>query len=213
MNLFRLDASIRTSESVSRVVADTVESAWRTHHPAATDAVVTRRDLGAEPLPPHAWRSILTGATGPDDQAAAIALAASLVDEVIAADAYLFAVPLYNLGVPFDVKTWIDLLIADPRMSPGQQPLAGRPAVLVCARGGGYGPGTPRDGWDHSTPYLRRILGDVFGLELRIVEAELTHAGVDPAMAGLRDLAAQSLAQAHAKAREYGRYLAAPARV
>jgi FMN-dependent NADH-azoreductase len=213
MNLFRLDASIRTEESVSRVVADTVESTWRAHHPTSPAPVVTRRDLGSEPLPSHAWRSILTGGNGPDDQAAAVALAASLVDEVVAADAYLFAVPLYNLGVPQELKTWIDLLIADPRMGPGEQPLAGRPAVLVCARGGGYGPGTPRDGWDHCTPYLRRILGDVFGLDLRIVEAELTHAEVDPAMAALRDLAAQSLAQAHARAREYGRSLADPVKV
>jgi FMN-dependent NADH-azoreductase len=34
-----------------------------------------------------------------DEQQAALALAATLTDELVAADALLFAVPLYNFGV------------------------------------------------------------------------------------------------------------------
>ena len=210
MNLFRLDSSIRTEGSVSRAVADTVESAWRAERPEAT---VVRRDLAAEPLSSNAWLSIVAGAAGPADKAAGAALAASLVDELMAAQAYLFAAPLYNFGVPQHVKAWIDLLIADPRMGPGQQPLVGRPAVLVTVRGGGYGPGAPREGWDHGAPYLRRIFADVFGLDLRVVEAELTLAAVNPAMAALRDKAAESLSQAHSVAQEYGKHLASGAAV
>ena len=48
-------------------------------------------------------------------------------------------------------------------------------------RGGGYGAGTPREGWDHATPYLLRILGDVWGADVTLVEAELTLADVVPA--------------------------------
>jgi FMN-dependent NADH-azoreductase len=143
------------------------------------------------------------------EQAEGLARAAGLVDELVGADAYLFAVPLYNFGVPQHVKAWIDLVITDPRMATGGgQPIAGRPAVLVVVRGGGYGPGTPREGWDHSTPWLRRIFADVWGLDLRIVEAELTLADVNPAMAGLRDLAARSRAAAHAAAEDRGRDIA-----
>ncbi len=47
-------------------------------------------------------------------------------------------------------------------------------------RGGGYGAGTPREGWDHATPYLLRILGDVWGADVTLVEAELTLADVVP---------------------------------
>ncbi|MEU9169056.1 hypothetical protein AB0D34_14845 [Streptomyces sp. NPDC048420] len=32
--------------------------------------------------------------------------------------------------------------------------LKGKPAVLTLSRGGGYGPGTPKEGWGHATPYL-----------------------------------------------------------
>ena len=124
------------------------------------------------------------------------------------ADAYLFAVPLYNFGVSQHVKTWWDILWTDLR-DLGERPLAGRAASLVLVRGGGYGPGTPREGWDHATPWLRRVFGDVLGLDLHLTEAELTLADVTPAMAGLRDRAAQLRAEAHVSAEGHGKRLAA----
>jgi FMN-dependent NADH-azoreductase len=210
VTLFRLDASIRTEGSVTRQLADAVERTWQAEHP---QGAVVRRDIGRQPLPAGAWeQAVHAGWTAADrrtpEQASARALAASLADEVLDADAYLFAVPLYNFGVPHHVKSWVDLLIADPRLGPGQQPLAGRPAVLVLARGGGYGPGTPREGWDHGTPWLRRIFADVFGLDLHVAEAELTLAEVKPEMAPLRGLAEQSLRDAHAAAQAHGRTVA-----
>ena len=139
------------------------------------------------------------------EQTAAVRLATELADELLDADAYLFAVPIYNWGVPQQVKQWIDLVITDPRMSvPGEQPLAGRPAVLVEARGGGYAPGTPREGWDHVSPYLTHILGDLWGLDVAVARAELTLADVTPAMADLRELAAQQLTDAQTTAAGHG---------
>jgi FMN-dependent NADH-azoreductase len=208
MTLFRLDASIRIDGSVSREVADTVEGAWRAAHP---DAAVTRRDVGRHPLPGDVWPDAVAGKGRPAGeltpaQADAVALAATLAGELIDADAYLLAVPLYNFGLPAAVKNWIDLVIADPRMA--AKPLDGRPAVLVAVRGGGYGPGTPREGWDHASPYLTRILTDVWGLDLRVAEAELTLAGVNPAMASLVDLAAESRRAAHVTAAAHGERIA-----
>ena len=43
-------------------------------------------------------------------------------------------------------------------------------------------PGRPREGWDHSTGYLRRILRDVWGADLTVVEREFTLVGVNPAL-------------------------------
>ena len=211
MSLFRLDASIRFEGSVTRAVADTVQAAWQVEHPGAP---VTRRDLGAAPLPSNAWPDAIRGRMMPEDAQTAAhreaaALATTLGDELLAAEAYLFAIPLYNFGVAQNAKVWMDLVLADPRLGPsGDHPLTGRPAVLVTARGGGYGPGTPREGWDHSTPYLRRFFGDVLGLDVHLAEAELTLAGVNPAMEALRGLAAESLAQAHVVAEEHGRKVA-----
>src|SRR5689334_2170372 len=70
-----------------------------------------------------------------DEQRAALALAATLTDELAAADALLFAAPLYNFGVSQHFKAWVDMVVTDPRMAAGTQPiLAGKPAVLVTAR-------------------------------------------------------------------------------
>ena len=215
MTLFRLDASINPSQSASRAIADIVEAEWRQAHPG--DPVI-RRHVGTDPLPADAWADAVTGARTPEAdrserQRAGVALAARLAGELAEADAVLLAVPLYNFGVSQHIKTWIDLVIAAPRDSSGANGtgplLAGKPTVLVTVRGGAYGAGTPRDGWDHSTGYLRRILADVWGAELTVVEREFTLVGVNPALDQFTELAAQLKDAAHAAAREAGRALTA----
>ena len=134
MALFRLDSSIRTEGSVSREVADAVEDAWVQHRPG--DGVV-RRDIGLAPLPSDAWPAAVGGAHVPEDertpeQRSAVALAATLADELLDAQTILIAAPLYNFGVPAHLKAWIDLVITDPRFGPGNRPLAGRPVILVA---------------------------------------------------------------------------------
>jgi len=210
MSLFRLDASIRNEGSVSRSIADVVESTWREDN---SDVEVTRRHIGIEPVPATSWAtSVLADRTNPRnltaEQKEAVALAATLVDELLDADAFLFAVPLYNFGVSQHFKAWVDLVITDPRLATGAgQPLAGRPAVLVVVRGGAYGEGTPREGWDHASGWIRRILEDVWGLDLRVVETEFTLVGVNPALDGFKDIAAEMRRESERLAREHGSHL------
>ena len=88
MSLLRVDSSIRTDGSVSREVADALEEAWSRHHTGP----VVRRDLGRDPLPAQAWATALTAGSTPEaqrtpQQRAAVAFAAALADEVLAADA------------------------------------------------------------------------------------------------------------------------------
>ena len=210
MSLFRLDASIRVDGSHSRQIADIVESEW---HAANPDAEIVRRHLGVDPVPATAWATAVSAAYVPEhqrsaDQRAAVALAAEAVDQLVEADALLFAVPLYNFGVSQHFKTWADLVITDPRMAAGTVPAAaGKPAVLVTVRGGSYAAGTPREGWDHATGWMRRILADVWQLDLRVVETEFTLVGVNPALDQFKDLAAELRARAEEDAREQGRSL------
>lgn len=206
--LARIDASIRIDGSISRELADAAERTWRDQHPGAE---IIRRDLGSTPLPAHLWPVAVSGAHIPaddrsPDQAAAAAVAAELAGELISADAVIVSTPLYNFGVSQHLKTWIDLTLTDPRLAPGQtdDPLTGKPLILAVARGGGYGPGTPREGWDHATPWLERIFTDVLKMDLRLASAELTLADVTPAMEPLRDLAAESRRAGVATAAEHG---------
>ena len=207
MTLFRLDSSIRTDGSVSREIADTLQRAYTDQHPWS---VVVHRDLATDPIASDTWAAAaLSGFTPAEHRTAAqrdaAALAATLADELLGADAAVIATALYNFGVSQHLKAWLDVLITDPRFGPGTSPLAGRPVTLVIARGGGYGAGTPREGWDHATPYLLRIFADVWGAEVTVVEAELTLATLNPAMAELIPLAEASKAQAHERAKTAGR--------
>ena len=107
-------------------------------------------------------------------------------------------------------KTWVNMVITDPRMAAGTQPiLAAKPAVLVTVRGGNYRPGTPREGWDHATGWMRRVLADVWHLDLKVVEAEFTLVGVNPALDQFTDLARELRQEAEEQARRHGRELGA----
>jgi FMN-dependent NADH-azoreductase len=210
MSLFRLDASILPGTSTSAELADLLEAEWSTAHPGEP---VVRRHLGTDPLPADAWMLATTAGFTPDGertpaQIDALALAADLTAELTDADAVLLAIPLYNFGVSQHVKTWIDLVGAAAGPAAAGL-LKDKPTALVTVRGGGYGPGTPREGWDHSTPYLRRILGDFWQADLTVVERELTLAATTPGMEGLKDLAAQRHTEAQEVARHTGRTLAA----
>jgi FMN-dependent NADH-azoreductase len=81
--------------------------------------------------------------------------------------------------------------------------------VLLATRGGAYGPGTPKEGWDHSIDYLRRVLAEVWGADLTVVERELTLVGVNPALDQLADLGAAAKETAESAAIAAGRELAA----
>lgn len=205
--LFRLDASIRHQGSVTRSVADTIESTIADELGGPT---VTRRDVAADTVDGSLWATA-TSAQGVDPadhsslQAVAVGIATRLADEVVDADTLLFAVPMYNFGVSQHFKTWYDLVATDPRLKSGNSAVAGRSGFLVTARGGGYGPGTPRDGWDHATGWMCRVLQDVWGLDLQVIETELTLAEVNPQMAELREMAREQLAASHDKARQAAR--------
>lgn len=209
--LFRLDASLTAEGSVSRSVADTFEQTWLAEHP---HGVVVRRDLGAAPVPFIDVAAISSRLVPVDErtpgQHAAVELADQLTAELVDSDAYLFAVPLYNWTIPAALQAWIDrIFTAEALRAGGDEPIAGRPAVLVHSRGGGYGPGTPREGWDHAVPYLHRILADVWKLDVSEVTAELTLAGRVPAMAHLKAVADASLDAAHGAVEQHARRIAA----
>jgi FMN-dependent NADH-azoreductase len=205
MTVLRIDASIQGPRSASSELADVAEAEWAATRPGTT---FVRRHLGAEPLPADAWQTAIHAGFTPEEQRtdaqrAAMGLAASLADELRAADAAILALPLYNWGVSQHVKTWIDLAVAGGVH--GERLLDGKPAIVLTTRGGGYSAGTPREGWDHNTAYLRRIVADVWGADLTLIERELTLAGVTPAMDPFIEAAELLKKAAHEAASHAGR--------
>ncbi|MYT73484.1 MULTISPECIES: NAD(P)H-dependent oxidoreductase [unclassified Streptomyces] len=209
MSLLRIDASILGPASAGSELADLVVDTWAAEHPQ--EPIVTRH-LGTNPLPAQAWADAVSAGYAPEDQRtdgqkAAVALAAELRAELTDASQVVLASPFYNFGVSQHLKTWIDLVIASG--DPSDRLLEGKKVVLLVTRGGAYGAGTPREGWDHMTDYLRRILVDVWGGDVTVVEREFTLVGVNPALDQFKDLGAELKANAHEAAREAGKSLAA----
>lgn len=210
MTLFRLDASIMPATSASRALGDLVEREWVEAHPGSP---VVRRDIAADPIPATAWTDAVSAGFTPaeqhtDAQRAALALRTQLADELVDAEAILLTVPLYNYGVSQHAKLWFDLAYTDPRIDPQGTALRGKPATLVTVLGGNYDVGTPKEGWDHSTGWLRRVLEDVWGLDLTVVTRPFTLVGVNPALDAFADTAAALKSDAEDAARGAGRTLA-----
>ena len=208
MTLLRIDATIQGDRSASSALADVILGQFAAARP---EVPVVRRHLGAEPLPAGAWEAAVSAGFTPEAertpaQREALELAGRVAAELAAADSAVLAFPLYNFGVSQHVKTWIDLALAGaPR---GARLLEGKPVVLVTTRGGAYGPGTPREGWDHNTDYLRRILVDIWGADLTVVEREFTLVGVNPALDEFAELAELMHKTARGAATEAGTALA-----
>lgn len=200
-HLLHIDSSIQGERSTSRALTARAAERWRDSHPGGT---VTYRDLAEDPIP-HLDAATGTARMVPAEQhtaeqAVSFALSLELIGEVERANTILLGLPLYNFGPPSTVKAWVDHLIVpghtfDPETGEGL--LAGTDLVVLASRGGGYGAGTPREGWDHAEPWLPHALSKT-GVEPRFITAELTLAGRNPAMAGLEPLAAESLAAAYA---------------
>jgi FMN-dependent NADH-azoreductase len=198
--LLHIDSSSLGEASVSRQVARSFLEGW--------DGEVVHRDLAAAPVPHISAAGVTARVTDParytDEQAAAAALQDALIDELLGAGAYLFTVPMYNLTMPSVFKAWLDQILVFGRTIGGSSPVAGRPAVVISARGGSYSAGAPRHGFDYVVPVLEALLGheDMLGLDVTTVIPELTMAPHAPALAALLPKHEASMADAHDRARE-----------
>lgn len=201
--LLHLDASARRT-SFSRKLSNTYAETWRAARP---EAGYVYRDLAARPVPHigEAWTELCDHileheitdisryreAVRTPAQEQAWKIVEPLLAEVVAADVILIGAPMYNYSIPSSLKAWIDQ-ITFPKMS-----LEGRSFVVTGARGGAYGPGTPREPYDHQERYLRDFFKGHFRVEdVTFIHAELVNARVDPALAHLRDRHEESLAAA-----------------
>jgi FMN-dependent NADH-azoreductase len=197
--LLHIDASSLSTASFSRQVAASFRDSWA--------GEVVYRDLAANPAPHLTAAGISARLTDPtqrtEEESDAAQTQDELVDEFLGAGAYLFTVPMYNYSMPSVFKAWIDQISIVGRtiVVPGGLPAAGRPAVVISARGGSYGPGTPNQGMDFLVPSLELILGPrTLGLDVSVITPELTLAPVVPQLARFIDLHKASMVESHAQA-------------
>ncbi len=82
----------------------------------------------------------------------------------LAADIIVISTPMWNFGIPYRLKHYIDVVWQPGFMfkytENGPVGLAaGRKVFVVSTRGGDYSPGTPAEPYDQVTPYLKTVLG------------------------------------------------------
>ncbi|MFC4728397.1 FMN-dependent NADH-azoreductase [Coralloluteibacterium thermophilus] len=170
MHILHIDSSIQGEQSVSRRLSAAVVRRLRDLRP---DARIVYRDLAAAPLP-HLSPAMIEAAHGSEPDATALS---SALDEVLAADVIVVGTPMYNFGVPSQLKSWLDALAAPGRTfrygPQGPEGLLGDKRVIVAsARGGFYGPGAPGAGNDHQESYLRAFFGFLGVTDIEVVRAE-----------------------------------------
>lgn len=164
MKLLHIDAGITGDASVSRRLSAAVVQAVRDQRP---DAQVVRRDLDTAPIP-HLDSGNIAGLAADDDQ---------ILAEFLAADVVVIGAPMYNFGIPSQLKAWFDrILVAGKTFrytANGPEGLvAGKKVIVASARGGFYAPGTPQAEIDFHEPHLRAMFRMIGVTDVTILRAE-----------------------------------------
>ncbi|MEG4999108.1 FMN-dependent NADH-azoreductase [Microcoleus sp. B4-D4] len=164
-HLLQIDASPRGNRSISRTLGQEFIDKWMAVYPNDT---VTYRDLGHHPVP-HVTETWIAAAFSPSiehtpELADAIRISDELVDELIAADRYLIATPIFNFMVPSTLKAYIDQIVRIGRTvvmdgNNFQGLLQDKKVLVIASQGGNYQCGTPDAALNHLEPYLRTVFG------------------------------------------------------
>lgn len=174
MNILQINSSARTQGSHSSALADTLVARLRAEHP---DATLTVRDLGRTPHPAldeAALQALFTPAEQRSaEHAARVALDDALIAEIQAADTVVIGVPMYNFGVPTQLKNWIDAIsrakVTFRYTEKGPEGLlTGKKVYVLLTRGGQYR-NTPAD---TQVPYLKTVFNFLGMHDVGFVYAE-----------------------------------------
>ena len=185
--LLYIESSPRKSRSKSIAVASAFLEAYQQANP--TDTVETI-DLWKKELPEFdgftidAKYQVLHGQGHDADQAAAWQAVVDVCDEFKSADKYLFSLPMWNFGIPYKLKHYIDVL-AQPGQTFSFDPetgysglVTGKPVVVVYARGGAYSAEETK-GMDLQRAYLEMLLGFIGFKDIHNIFVEPTLAAPD----------------------------------
>ena len=172
MKLLHIDAGITGPASVSRQLSQSIVDALNRDNPGIE---VVRRDLDADPAPHLDSRNIAS--LGPSPVDAEATLSGEILREFQEADVVVLGAPMYNLGIPSQLKAWFDRIVVAGQTfrytAEGPQGLAGGKTVIIAsARGGLYAPGTPQALSDFHEPYLKALFGFLGIHDVTIVRAE-----------------------------------------
>lgn len=193
MKLLYVKGSPRAEKSTSGRVAESFLNVYRARNP---EAEIDELDLWTEPLPEFdgdkaaAKMSFFGEGTLDGVRKTAWDEIVAITQRFASADDYLFTVPMWNGGIPYRLKLYIDIIM-QPGLLFGFDPATGYSGLLKGKRAtaiytsGVYAPGVPAAfGTDHHSTYFDAWLRSVGISDMATVRYQPTLLTADPA-AGL----------------------------
>jgi FMN-dependent NADH-azoreductase len=205
--LLYIKASPRGAESSSAAIAESYLTALRAR---LTDLRVDAIDLSSEKIPDFdgdkvaAKMAVIGGQSNEGRRKTAWDEITAVANRFVTADRYLIAVPMWNGGIPYRLKQYIDV-IHQPGLLWGLDPKTGyfgllkdKKAVLALTSGA-FGPSMPSPafGADHHSTYLRAWLNQAGVTDIEEIRFQPTLLNPDPdgsfktAIAAARSLGAR----------------------
>lgn len=198
MKLLQITSSPRGAESTSTMLANKITNKIKEIYP---DIKITQRDLITEPYPIVDNFTLNALFTEPQDrtieQKNRVMLDDILIEQVMDSDIIVIGSPMYNFGIPVQLKAWLDAICRvgatftyDENGSTGL--VTGKKVYLAASRGGNY-LGMPED---YQLPYLQHVLGFLGMTDIQLVVAEGLDMGPDAQQIGF-DKAYEQLKDLH----------------
>src|SRR3954469_19183624 len=159
MRILQIKSSVFNGNGQSSRLAEEFVARLREQRP---NAEVLVRDVVADPVPhldaARAGAFFAKPEERTSDQRAVIAYSDSLIDELRRADVLVLGLPMYNFGVPSQLKAWFDHLaragVTFKYTEKGAVGLlTGKKAYVFATRGGVYGDN------DAQSQFVRQFLG------------------------------------------------------
>jgi FMN-dependent NADH-azoreductase len=191
--LLQIKASI-SDQGLSSQLANDFVAAYRANHPGAR--VLVREVASAEPVPHLTGERFGAFIAKPEErtdaQHAVVAFSDALIDELKRADIIVIGLPMYNFGVPSQLKAYFDHIARAGATfkytATGPEGLLTGKKVYVFATRGGLYAGSPLD---TQTGYVRDFLGFLGMKDVQFVYAEGLAVSPESRQAGLAKAAAE----------------------
>lgn len=191
--LLQINTSLFAENGQSSKLAQAFVDGWQRRNP---DGRVVIRDLTQQPLPHLDAERFAAFLAKPEDrtpaQQAVVAESDALIEEIKAAETVVLGLPLYNFGVPSQLKAWIDHIaragVTFRYTATGPEGLLGGRKLYVFAARGGLYQGTPAD---TQTGFIQTFFQFLGINDIEFVYAEGLNMGDEPKRLALQQATAQ----------------------
>jgi FMN-dependent NADH-azoreductase len=181
--LLHIETSPRKERSASIAAAKQFLEAYRANNPQDSIETLDVWNLNMPEFDGHAIDAkyaIMHGQDPTSEQADAWQAVVELFNRFHAADKYLLSVPMWNFGIPYKLKQFIDV-ITQPGLAFSFSPesgytglVTGRPMVVIYSRGGAYPAGSDYEAFDLQKPYVETWLRFIGFTDIRPIVIEPT---------------------------------------